>query len=323
MKRNRLNNMLRFIVILLFLNSCFNENALIDSVSDNKVLLIINDEGVTSKKFKKVFDKQRKIFRIQDTLNLKPEELIWIKNRALDEIVKNTLLTQEIKNNNINIEEHILSRVLKEAQEGYPEDAFAKTLKLENISMDNWEDSIKTNLLINKLIQLEVNSKVSVGDKELRAYFNENIKKFHKKEQVRALHIMVESEDEIREIQKDLQSKQKTFTTLAKEFSLGPEGIRGGDLGYFEAGQMPEEFDDVFKLKIGKVSSIIKTPYGFHLLKVVDKIKERKMGFDESKAVIRQLLLQDLQDKAFQDWFFKLKKNSRIEVDYELLQKVY
>ena len=84
---------------------------------------------------------------------------------------------------------------MKEAQEGYPEDAFAKTLKLENISMDNWEDSIKTNLLINKLIQLEVNSKVSVGDKELRAYFNENIKKFHKKEQVRALHIMVESED--------------------------------------------------------------------------------------------------------------------------------
>ena len=59
------------------------------------------------------------------------------------------------------------------------------------------------------------------------------------------------------------------------------------------------------------------------LLKVVDKIKERKMGFDESKAVIRQLLLQDLQDKAFQDWFFKLKKNSRIEVNYELLQKIY
>ena len=315
--------MLRFIVILLFLNSCFNENALIDSVSDNEVLLIINDEGVTSKKFKKMFDRQKKIFRVQDTGHLKPEELIWIKNRALDEIVKNTLLTQEIKNNNINIEEHILSRVLKEAREGYPEEAFAKTLKLEDISMDNWEDSIKTNLLINKLIQLEVNSKVSVGDKELRAYFNENIKNFHKKDQVRALHIMVESEDEIRQIQKDLQSKQKTFPALAKEFSLGPEGILGGDLGYFEAGQMPEEFDDVFKLKIGKVSSIIKTPYGFHLLKVVDKIKERKMDFDESKAIIKQLLLQNLQDKAFQDWFFKLKKNSRIEVNYELLQKIY
>ena len=315
--------MLRLFVFFLFLNSCLNENALIDSVSDNEVLLIINDEGVTSKKFKKVLDRQKKIFRVQDTGHLKLEELIWIKNRALDEVVKNTLLIQQIKNNNINIKENILSRVLKEAREGYPEGAFAKTLKLEDISMDNWEDAIKTNLLINKLIQKEVNSKVSLGDKELRAYFNENIKKFHKKEQVRAFHIMVESEDEIRKIQKDLKSKQKTFTALAKEFSLGPEGIRGGDLGYFEAGQMPEEFDDVFKLKIGKVSSIIKTPYGFHLLKVVDKIKERKMGFDESKAVIKKILLQDLQDKAFQNWFFKLKKNSRIEINYELLQKIY
>ena len=80
MKRNRLNNMLRFIVVLLFLNSCLNENALIDPVSDNEVLLIINDESVTSKNFKKVLDRQRKIFRVQDTRALKPEELIWIRS---------------------------------------------------------------------------------------------------------------------------------------------------------------------------------------------------------------------------------------------------
>ena len=55
-----------------------------------------------------------------------------------------------------------------------------------------------------------------------------------------------------RQVQKELQGKQKSFSALAQEFSLGPEAIRGGDLGYFEVGQMPEEFDDVFKLKIGK-----------------------------------------------------------------------
>jgi len=323
MKTNQLNNVWIFVVFLLFINSCFSENALRDSVSENEVLLVINDEGITLKNFRKVFDKQRKIFRIQDSRQLKPEELIWIKNRVLDEVVKNTLLTQEIKKNNINIDDNILGRAFKEAREGYPEGAFVETLELEDISMDDWENSIKTNLLTNKLIQKEVNSKVSVGDKELRAYFNENIKNFHKKEEVRALHIMVETEDEIRQVQKELKNKQKTFAALAKEFSLGPEGIRGGDLGYFEAGQMPEEFDDVFKLKIGKVSDIIKTPYGFHLLKVVDKIEEREMDFDESKAIIKTILLQNLQDRSFQDWFFKLKKNSRIEVNYELLQKLY
>ena len=107
-----------------------------------------------------------------------------------------------------------------------------------------------------------------------------------------------------------MQSKQKDFSELAEEFSLGPEGTRGGDLGYFEAGQMPEEFDNVFKLKINGVCDIIRTPYGFHLFKVVDKIKERKMSFDESEKSVEQFLLQELQESAFQKWLVQLKEKS-------------
>ena len=145
-------------IFFLFIASCFNEDSLINSVDDTEIILVVNDEGVTSKTFKKVFNKQKKIFRYQDTLDIKPEELIWIKNRVLDEIVKSTLLVQAIKKNNINIEEIILDRALQEAQEGYPEGAFAKTLELEDISMDDWKGSIKTNLLTKKLIQQQVNS---------------------------------------------------------------------------------------------------------------------------------------------------------------------
>ena len=139
---------------------------------------------------------------------------------------------------------------------------------------------------------------------------------------LRALHIMVETEEEIRLIQKELQSKQKDFSELAKEFSLGPEGTLGGDLGYFEAGQMPEEFDNVFKLKIDGVSDIIRTPYGFHLFKVIDKIKERKMSFDESKKPVEQFLLQKLQDSAFQKWLVQLKEKSEIEINYDFFEKI-
>jgi len=171
------------------------------------------------------------------------------------------------------------------------------------------------------LINNFVNSKVSVSDDEMLWYFGNNEAKFHKREQVRALHIMVQTEEEIRQIQKELQSKEKDFSVLAREFSLGPEGVRGGDLGYFEAGQMPEEFDNVFKLKINGVSDIIRTPYGFHLFKVVDKIEDRKMSFDESKKQIEQFLLQELQDKAFQNWLVQLKENSTIDINYEFLEK--
>lgn len=309
------------IMIIILLNSCFDNNPSVNFRVDDEIVLIINDEKVTSKQFKKMLVGQQKIFRVQNIQELKPEELSWFKNRVLDEIVKKILLAQEIERNNITIDQKEFYKALNQKSEGYVEDALEKTLVLEKISREDWENSIKNTVLTNKLIQEHVNSKVSVGEKEMREYFDKS-NEFHKKEQVRALHIMVESEEEIRKIQKEIRLKQKTFSGLAKEYSLGPEGIQGGDLGFFEAGQMPEEFDDVFKLRINKISDIIRTPYGFHLFKVVGKVQERKMEFEESRSSIKKILLRDLQDKAFQKWFLKLKRNARIDIKYDVLSKI-
>ena len=308
--------------VIFLLNSCFDNNSRMNAIGSDQVVLTVNGEKITAKQFDKVLNTQKKIFRVQNFEELKTEELVWIKTRGLNEIIRNTLIAQEIAKENISIEQNVLESNLRKAREGYLEGAFEKTLDLEGISIADWEKSIEKKLLTNELIHQQVNSKVSVSDKESRDYFDKNHNEFHKKEQVKALHIMVESEEEIREIQKELRSKQKTFPALAMEYSLGPEGAQGGDLGYFEAGQMPEEFDDVFKLKINKVSDIIKTPYGFHLLKVVDKIEERKMDFVESKSRVEKILLQHLQDQAFQKWFLKLKQNAEIEIEYESLEKI-
>ena len=308
--------------VIFLLNSCFDNNSRMEAIGSDQVVLTVNGEKITAKQFDKVLNAQKKIFRVQNFEELKTEELVWIKTRGLNEIIRNTLIAQEIAKENISIEQNVLESNLRKAREGYLEGAFEKTLDLEGISIADWEKSIEKKLLINELIHQQVNSKVSLSDKELRDYYDKNHNEFHKKEQVKALHIMVESEEEIREIQKELRSKQKTFPALAMEYSLGPEGEQGGDLGYFEAGQMPEEFDDVFKLKINKVSDIIKTPYGFHLLKVVDKIEERKMDFVESKSRVEKILLQHLQDQAFQKWFLKLKQNAEIEIEYESLEKI-
>ena len=308
--------------VIFLLNSCFDNNSRMETIGSDQVVLTVNGEKITAKQFDKVLNVQKKIFRVQNFEELKTEELVWIKTRGLNEIIRNTLIAQEIAKENISIEQNVLESNLRKAREGYLEGAFEKTLDLEGISIADWEKSIEKKLLTNELIHQQVNSKVSLSDKELRDYYDKNHNEFHKKEQVKALHIMVESEEEIREIQKELRSKQKTFPALAMEYSLGPEGAQGGDLGYFEAGQMPEEFDDVFKLKINKVSDIIKTPYGFHLLKVVDKIEERKMDFVESKSRVRKILLQHLQDQAFQKWFLKLKQNAEIEIEYESLEKI-
>ena len=131
MKTKRLINIFGVVILFLLNNSCSNENASKDSLNvNNEVLIIINEDSIGVNLFKKVFLKQKKIFKVQNIKELKKEELVWLKNRVLDELIKDTLLSQEIKKNNISVEESVLNDSLKETREGYREGDFLKFLDL-------------------------------------------------------------------------------------------------------------------------------------------------------------------------------------------------
>jgi peptidyl-prolyl cis-trans isomerase C len=88
--------------------------------------------------------------------------------------------------------------------------------------------------------------------------------------QVRASHILVNTEQEAKHISAQLRSGKK-FADLAKQFSSCPSGKAGGDLGFFGRGQMVREFEDAaFSMKKGQVSAPIRTPFGFHIIMVTD-----------------------------------------------------
>ena len=110
---------------------------------------------------------------------------------------------------------------------------------------------------------------------------------------------------------------------MAQEFSLGPEGRDGGDLGYFEAGQMPPEFDKVFDLEIYQTSGIIETPYGFHLFKVVDKTEDIQMDFGNARNIIHDRLIRERREEAFQIWLAGLKAKSNIKIQYDVFSSIH
>ncbi len=88
---------------------------------------------------------------------------------------------------------------------------------------------------------------------------------------VKASHILVDSKQEADALKVRIDNGEN-FETLAKKYSKCPSGAEGGDLGYFQKGQMVKEFENsAFKLPIGQVSDPIKTQFGWHLIKVYDK----------------------------------------------------
>lgn len=309
-------------IIIFLVAACSSDMNSSDGIEETVTIAKVNGEGITVREFRKSLEKLKRKYRVDVSEPVNSDSYLWLKTDALNVEIQNTLFRQEAGKQGISPSPEEIDDVIMEAKDGYAENTLKKYMEVENISPQEWENGLKNNLLIKQLIDKSVNSKVSVSEQELREYFDAHEEEFHKGKQVKALHIMVETEEEALAIKKQLDAKTKDFSDLAREFSLGPEGAEGGDLGYLEKGHMPAELEEIFKLKVNEVSNIIRTPYGSHIFKVVAKNKDRKMSFEESKKIIHEKLIRERQDIAFHEWLSELKENSKIEIVHEVLAKI-
>ena len=223
----------------------------------------INGEAISREKYIKALKALKQRYRLENSRDFSPDQLLWLKSDVTNEIILDVLFQQEVAKNSIKISDEELKRNLQQMMNDYQEDSFQRYLEIENISLQEWQNKLKNNLLIKSLINKVVNSKVSISDSETQEYFKAHPEEFQTKERIRALHIMVETEEEARNILKKMASGKKDFSHLAQEHSLGPEGVKGGDLGYFESGNMPEEFDDIFRLTENEPGAFIGSHSGF------------------------------------------------------------
>ena len=162
--------------------------------------------------------------------------------------------------------------------------------------------------------------KGSVSDADARKIYDDQVKLLKPEEEVSARHILVETEEQAKELKAKLD-KGADFAQLAKENSKDPGSKDdGGNLGYFGQGQMVPQFEEVvFKLKKGEVSAPVKTQFGWHLVKLEDSRTKQPPAFEIVKDRIAQsLLLQKAQKTATE-----LRANAKIEiVDPEIKKSI-
>lgn len=152
--------------------------------------------------------------------------------------------------------------------------------------------------------------KESVTEQALKARYDEFVKEESNKEETKARHILVETEDQAKKIAEELKKGAK-FEDLAKQHSKDSNKDKGGDLGYFRQGQMVKEFETAaLALKVGEISAPVKTDFGYHIIKVEDRRKVTAPSFDEVKAKLDQ----ELGQKAAQAYIEGIQKDANIEI---------
>lgn len=228
---------------------------------------------------------------------LPPQYLAYIKTdedkkTLLDALVKEQLVLQEARRMNLTKDKSVQAKL--------------------SLATDQ--------ILLEEAIKQVREKKIKPSEDELKAYFDQHKGEFSAPIRIKVAHILVKEKDKADQILGQLK-KGADFGKLAKENSIDPGSSgKGGGMEYFAKGEMVPEFEQAaFALaKPEQLSGIVKTPFGYHIIKLIDKKEAGQKSFQECKADLERVVEKEKFDK----WLEGLKTKWQVKVDYEQLKEV-
>ncbi len=233
------------------------------------------------------------------------------KQKVLDELINEALQRQEAEKMNVRITERELQEQIKKAIE-VPVDIFKKDLASAGLSYFDWKQKLRYNLLNQKLFQQVILNNIIVTDEEIRKYYEEHKEDYFEPAGVEVSQIVMKSEAEANIIYQQLVGNPLKWKSILKEFG-DIEGGKSGNMGVITKGMLPEEMDSViFSLKPGHISAVTKTPYGYHIFKVLRRVKAKTAELDKVRSDIFQLLSQKKAEKRYHEWLETIRHDAKI-----------
>jgi peptidyl-prolyl cis-trans isomerase C len=257
-----------------------------------------------------------------------PEKRDEVLRGVLDQLVAYHLLSQESRARKIVVSDTDVDARLAEIRKSFPtEAAFTQGIAAQGLTLDQLKSQARTSIEVAKVIEAEVNTKVAVQDPEVKTFYDQNLERFKQGDSVHAAHILIGVPQNATPEQK-AEAKTKAaailktikaggdFATLARANSSDPGSAQnGGDLGFFPKGQMTPAFEEAaFKLKPGTVSALVETPFGFHIIKVVERRAPRTAPFAEVAGQIKDFLIQGQREQKLEQFVDQMKAKGKIEI---------
>ena len=237
-----------------------------------------------------------------------------LKTGLMNQLVDRELIRAEAKRRGITVPDDAVAAKMAEVRKGFKNEAeFDQQLKANGLDAAAFERQVRDMLEVERVVEA-VTADAAVTDAEVQAYYDQNRKMYDRPQEVRARHILVKDEATAKLVQQKAKGGAD-FAALAREYSEDPGSKgEGGDLGYFGRGKMVKEFEEAaFKTPPGQLTGLVKTRFGWHLLKVEDRKEPRTQPFTEVAPEIRQNLTSERRRAAFTQWLAKRKGEARVE----------
>ena len=247
---------------------------------------------------------------------------------VLEQLIGYRLLIQETRERRTSVPEADVDARVAALRAQFPsEEAFLETLQLQQMTLEMLRAEARQSLQVDALLEAETSVSPTVTAEEIAEFYEQNPADFQAGEQVRASHILLSvpenadeaTKEEVRSRAEDVLALVRTgadFAGAARMYSDDP-GSRpgGGDLGFFQRGQMVPAFDEAaFALQPNEISDLVESPFGFHIIQVTDRTPPRTIPLSEVRQEVEMYLEGRNRDLRMQAFVDALREASQVDI---------
>jgi peptidyl-prolyl cis-trans isomerase SurA len=316
----------RFFYLFGFILFVYGSTSSSEAVVD-RVVAVVNQEIITLSEVEKRIPPLGEEIVTQDRLE-RQERMQALCRQVLEKLIEEKLIDQEAKKSGVKVSSKEIEAAVEEVKHrnSATQEDLEKALAVEGLTLETYKKQIEKSIQRQRLINWSVKVEEKPGERDLREFYQKNINRYRTNETYRPAQILFvipkeATPEEIREIRKKCQNvlekirKGEDFGEMALLYSEDTSNRDHGDLGYFRKGELLPVFErEALRLKVGEVSGIIRTEFGFHIVKLLDRKGIVPLPFEEVIERVKADYYEGEMEKAFRQYLSTLKEKAVIEI---------
>jgi len=295
----------------------------------DRIVAVVNDDIITH------FELQRslrpyveKIDGLGYTPEKKHQMLFKVREEILNKLVDEKIEDQEIKHHKITVSEGDIDQTIERIKEAnyYTDEDLRAGLAMEGLTMDEYRDRLRKEMLRSRLVNIEVKSKIVITKEDVKSYYDSHRAKYGGEKQYHLRHIIMKvnlfaDEAEKLNIKKSMEvvleklKEGEPFETVAITYSESPTASEGGDLGLFRLDQLSPNLREAIQgLEAGELTPVLDTDQGYQIFLVEEIVQASGRPLEEVAPEIERILFREVVNKKFQVWLKELRTQSHIKI---------